>query len=82
MEDVCWMWRFGLQCYLGVMKLKERETLGKVREVSAQSWSMTAPKSKACSGRGTQTKVWVRVWLPLRSSHFQLWGGGSTTVHR
>lgn len=26
MEDVCWMWRFGLQCYLGVMKLKERET--------------------------------------------------------
>ena len=78
-SELSWMWRSGLQCYLGVTKLKERESLGKV---SAESWSMTVPKSKACSGRGTQTKVWGRVWLPLRSSHFQLWAAGINTVHR
>lgn len=25
-SELCWVWRFGIQCYLGVMKLKERET--------------------------------------------------------
>lgn len=62
------MWRSGLQCYLGVTKLKEKESLGKV---SAESWSMTAPNPKPALVVVPRPKCRAGSGC-LRSSHFQL----------